>query len=86
MKYNIDELLLNEIDDETGTSSDLFSMLALKNTSLVDHTSVNCKQCAITELSYNKAGTYLATGCARGLVYVHAYEVSSTALSFSVLG
>ena len=76
MKYKLDELLLNEIDEEGGNHSDLFTMDTVKQNTLTNHMSISCKQCAITALSYNDDGTFLATGCRRGLVYVSSFEVS----------
>ena len=76
MKYKLDELLLNDIDEDGVGSSDLFTMDTVKQDCLTNHMSVNCRECAITALSYNEAGTFLATGCRRGLVYVNSFEVS----------
>ena len=75
VKYKLDELLLNEIDEDGVGSSDLFTMDTVKQDCLTNHMSVNCRECAITALSYNDTGTFLATGCRRGLVYVNSFEV-----------
>ena len=68
MKCELDELMLTDIDEDTKEAP-LYSTDSLTFQTLTNHT------CSITKLCYNDIGSILASGCQRGLVYVHFLEV-----------
>ena len=74
VRYKLDELLLSEIDEDPDHSG-LYAMDTVKVQSLRNHVSVNSSECAITSLCYNDPGTFLASGCRRGLVYINSLDV-----------
>lgn len=82
MKYKLDELLLDEIDEGPSEPTDIFSMETVMHLSLKNHVAVTSSECSITNLCFNDNGTLLASGCKRGLVYVSSFEVSLKALCY----
>ena len=68
MKCERDELLLAGIDDGPRDLT-LYSTDSVVSQTLLNHT------CTIKMLCYNEAGSILASGCQRGLVYVNFLSV-----------